>query len=667
MAPPPRRFRRGPVLETLNLFMARQRLRVIVGVFVLLGVQAGCAGVRSRETRFLNAIEERWERFDSSRALSGSSGTALQRHGLVEAAANDPATAARTLEARLAKHADPEGTLALAELSYQAGLQQQSKAPSASLAWYRDAAQLAALSLSDSTNPQPEVAVRIHNNALARLIRVSQSEAERTGTTWRVALGNAGLALGTTAEYLDPKRIADLRVASDFSVSGMQHVYARDGFGVPLVAHRLAVGANDQEPGDRYLPRELFTGATAVVVPSGEMLGGTWRNNPATLLLFDPFEGQSFHCGKRVVNLAEDRTTPLAAQLGRTSFATLEWMGLLEPSFRRGGRESGLYMLRPYERGKIPVVLVHGLVSSPRAWVQTINELRNTPALASRYQFWVFLYPTGMPIPTSAVSLRHALVGAREALDPAHSDEALDRLVLVGHSMGGLLSKMMAQDTGMVLWESAINVPHDEFKAPPALATALDEALIFRPLPFVKRVIFVASPHRGSPLANDLIGRVVSSLVQSPDDLTKHIAEIEELNGPRVISPELRGRLLNAVGNLRTDSPILTALDRIPIDPGIPYHSIIPMIGGTRGTDGVVEYRSSHLKGALSEQIVSGTHFSQSKPEVTLELRRILLEHLAAPDPPVTVDRGSRFSPRPPTLSATSESDVRAPRPTVLR
>ena len=166
----------------------------------------------------------------------------------------------------------------------------------------------------------------------------------------------------------------------------------------------------------------------------------------------------------------------------------------------------------------------------------------------------------------------------------------------------------------MVLWESAINVPHDEFKAPQALATALDEALIFRPLPFVKRVIFVASPHRGGPLANDLIGRVVSSLVQSPDDLTKHIAEIEELNGPRVISPELRGKLLNAVGNLRTDSPILTALDRIPIDPGIPYHSIIPMIGGTRGTDGVVEYRSSHLNGG-AERIVSGTHFSQSNPK----------------------------------------------------
>jgi hypothetical protein len=78
------------------------------------------------------------------------------------------------------------------------------------------------------------------------------------------------------------------------------------------------------------------------------------------------------------------------------------------------------------------------------------------------------------------------------------------------------------------------------------------------------------------------------------------------------------------------DSPILAALGRVPIDPKVPYHSIIPLIFGVTGTDGVVLYNSSHLNGAASELIVAGNHSSQQKPEVTRELRRILLEHVGS-------------------------------------
>src|SRR5262249_40175486 len=103
-----------------------------------------------------------------------------------------------------------------------------------------------------------------------------------------------------------------------------------------------------------------------------------------------------------------------------------------------------------------------------------INELRNSPAIASRYQFWVFLYPTGMPIPASARQLRESLARARDAVDPCHADDSLDRMVLVGHSMGGVLSKMMVQDTGPVLWNAAITVPQDRFRAPPEIRQTLD-------------------------------------------------------------------------------------------------------------------------------------------------------------------------------------------------
>ena len=161
---------------------------------------------------------------------------------------------------------------------------------------------------------------------------------------------------------------------------------------------------------------------------------------------------------------------------------------------------------------------------------------------------------------------------------------------------------------------------------------------MFEPVPFVSRVVFIATPHRGSPIANGPVGWAFSHLMRRPIDQARRIVEIETLNGPKVLSPELRGSALNAINSLRTDSPILAALDRIPINPSVPYHSIIPLLGSKADSDGVVPYRSSHLKGALSEKIVAGDHSSQESPEVTAEIRRILLEHLRLEPTVATAD-----------------------------
>jgi len=595
---------------------------------------AGCANIKAHDARIRNVVEDGWERVEASRGLNVSfeTGGVLARQQLLTLAQKDSAGAARLLEARLEIQPERNGALALAELSYHVGVAWQTGSPVGALAWYRDAATLAALALADTAGSRPDLAVEIHNRAVARLIRLAQAKGTCQGghLNWRQVLEAQGLAVHSSTAYLRPERIADLRVASDYRVEGMDHIYRTSGLGVPLIAHRWTLKDDSSDVQDQFFPREMRVGATAVVLPGGALLAGEWRRQPATLDLFDPFHHRSMAVNDRQVILASDRTTPLAAQVSRAHFATLEWTGLFQSDFERLGVDAGLYMLRPYEPNKIPVIFVHGLVSSPRAWVQTINELQNTPALAARCQFWMFMYPTGRPIPTSAARLREAIVKARNTLDPAHADPALDRMVLVGHSMGGLLCKMMAQDSQLTLWDAAITVPHDQFKAPPELREALDAVLTFRPLPVASRLVFIATPHRGSPVADSGLGWAVAGMVRRPAELDAHIAEIEALNGPDVISPEMRGRALNAIDNLRTDSPILAALDRIPIERGVIYHSIIPLIGGKSETDGVVEYKSSHLEGAESERIVAGTHLSQQDPAVIRELDRILREHLAA-------------------------------------
>jgi pimeloyl-ACP methyl ester carboxylesterase len=607
------------------------RTSVFLVASLLLVVPIGCASISAREGWLHNAIDDRIERFTATHYLSSATGAVLLHHGLQAKAAIDPGGTARLLEAKLQSEPEPDGPLALAELSYQAGLEAPSQPHSCALASYRDAAALAWLALSEPAGSRPDLAIRIHNGAIARLIRASQAEIGPDCRNWREVLAAQGINLQSSMPYLGPHKIANLRVAADLRVKGMDHLYRSDGLGVPLVIHRVvARDSTSPDEQDAFLPRDLRTGATAVFMAGGGLAGSAWRQRPPTLLLLDAFEPASLSVGGNPVRLAHDHTTPIASLVDGRQFALLEWTGLFDGSFQRLGVDTGLYMYRPYDPGKIPVVFVHGLFSSPRAWAQTINELRNSPLLNSRYQFWVFLYPTGMPIPASARQLRESLLRAREAVDPGHTDAALDQMVLVGHSMGGVLSKMMAQDSGSTLWNAAITVPQDRFRSSPEIRQNLDAMLVFHPLPCVRRVVFIATPHRGSPIANGPVGWTVSLFVRRPDGLSARVAEVEALNGPNVLSRELHGHSLNAIGNLRTDSPILAALDRIPIDPAVTYHSVIPLIGSLTNTDGVVEYRSSRLTRVTSELIVAGTHFSQEAPAVTRELRRILLEHVGA-------------------------------------
>src|SRR5262249_51348829 len=162
----------------------------VLALGLLLIAPAGCAGISAHETPLRNAIVNWRERIEASWGLSATTGALLEKHGLLNAAANDPVCTARTLEARLQDHPEPGGAVALAELSYQAGL----SLPSDSLAglmWFRDACALSALALAEPSVAAPETVIDLHNHALARLIRNAQAEARRSGRNWREVLGES--------------------------------------------------------------------------------------------------------------------------------------------------------------------------------------------------------------------------------------------------------------------------------------------------------------------------------------------------------------------------------------------------------------------------------------------------------------------------------------------
>jgi len=564
---------------------------------------AGCRSITARDAHLRNALRDYGERAEARGSADVRGVWPLAR-------------------------ADPDAAMAEAERLYRVGLTQQGREPLAAMNSYRDAAVLAALALGEPGAEGRPLALEVHNRAVARLVRLAGSRRVERRASWRDVLVLANIDVVGASPFLDPARFADLTPTADLEVSGLDNYYRNDGLGVPLVAHRVAGSEVSPVPSEHFYPKDLQVAATALMTPGGGLADGSWRQARPKLTLVDPFGDRAVAVGGNALPLATDRSAALTRQLTDPKIALLEFTGLFRSDFRRKGVEAGLYMLRPYRPGKVPVVLVHGIDSSPRAFVQTINELENDPQVAPYYQFWVFMYPSGQPVLDSAAELREALIKARDTFDPGHGEPAMGRQVLVGHSMGGLVIKMMAQDSGLAVWDALINVPNDRFQATPKVRRDLERAMVFEHLPFVRREVFIATPHRGSPIANQLFGRVVGSLVKGPADLASDAAEVAKRYGKEVFGQGPTWTTLTAVGNLRTNSPVLAALNRLPIHPDTPHHSIIPMIGDLR-TDGVVQYSSSHLDGVQSELIVPGTHSSEGKPEVTRELRRILQEHLA--------------------------------------
>ncbi len=289
-------------------------------------------------------------------------------------------------------------------------------------------------------------------------------------------------------------------------------------------------------------------------------------------------------------------------------------------------------MLHPFKPGKIPVVLVHGTASSPARWAELINELEGDARVRDRFQIWVFLYDSGNSIGYSAGRLRAALTTAVQEFDPAGKDLALRDMVVLGHSQGGLLTKLTAVDSGTRFWDRNSGKPFEAIQVDPETRTLLRQSLFFTPLPFVRRVVFVATPHHGALLASGRIGAIATWLVTLPVGIFNRAAEAATLAGDERLQMVLR-RPPTAIDNMNPENPGLRILQTLRVDPGVTAHSIICVAGKgptEAGNDGVVAYRSAHIAEAVSEKVVRWDHSCQGQPEVIEEVRRILLEHAAA-------------------------------------
>jgi pimeloyl-ACP methyl ester carboxylesterase len=557
----------------------------------------------------------------------------LERTALTERYKEDPEAVLAQLHAGLGQADERDRLFALCELSFayaqrshDQGYYLASAAYAYAYLFPKDPAEA-----PGRYDPRLRLAADLYNRDIALgLATADGAGVDLSERQLDLPFGSLELTVDPAGFKYGGNRLTNFVSLTDLEVRGLRNTYRRAGIGAALSAGVEPVA---KDPASRWIAPTAKVPITAFVRfedPLHAMSGGQLHG---IVELYDPDRAASVQVGSYSVPLESDPSAALALRLEGSPIWDFEIAG-----FRRGdfsfsavgkqADDSGLFMLHPYHPNMIPVVLVHGTASSAARWAEMANELLGDPEIASRYQIWGIIYNSGNPIPLSAMRLREALTEVRYDIDPGGEDPALDQMVVIGHSQGGLLTKMTVVDSGNRFWENISKVPFDEAQLDPASRDLLARTLFVKPLPFVKRVIFIATPHRGSFLAGNRIAKFANKFINLPGGLARAAADVAKLRGPDALGTSFS--IPTALDNMDPSNPFLKTLASLPIAAGVHVNSIIAVKGTgpiEEGNDGVVAYKSAHIEGVESELVVRSGHSTQATAETIEEVRRILYEH----------------------------------------
>lgn len=389
-----------------------------------------------------------------------------------------------------------------------------------------------------------------------------------------------------------------------------QHML-KDGLGATLVAVGKEENADARK--NFSIPR-VYYGVTALA---------NFQGNRCTLSFHDPLETEDVTLDGHSYPLAADFTMPLAVMLANTNPKEMELSRLLRPE--KYAETARISRLQPYDPDKTVVLVIHGLKDSPATWAPMINSLRADKKIRQNYQFWFYSYPSGYAYPYSAAILRRQL-------DGVEAKYRLNRkMVVIGHSMGGCISRLLITDADQKLWHNMFGKPPEQVTLSPHTKELCEESLIFKHRPEVGRVIFISAPLKGADMASGWVGRFSSWLIKAPFTVLNAGDKTIQALATSGDSLKLNG-LPNSVDTLAPNNRFVQQINKIPLTPGIPYHTIM----GDRGkggnhdktppvqSDGIVPYWSSHMEGAQSELVVPSHHSAHQNPQAIAEVARIL-------------------------------------------
>jgi pimeloyl-ACP methyl ester carboxylesterase len=554
----------------------------------------------------------------------------LERLSLFDEYKRDPKRALAKLHRGLGGLDEHDRLFALSELSYAYARKRHDQSYFLAAAVYAYA-----FLFSDDTgktpipfDPRLRLAMDLYNSSINQGLHSSKgNEVDLSAGRFILPFGSLDLSAEPSGFFHGGYKLVHFVSVADLEVRGFRNRYRKPGIGAPLSAQ---VERTKGHAADKWIAPRSKVPVTAFVrfdrprsaLSAGEVTG--------RIELYNVDEVPAVNLVGHSVPLEFDPSTALAYRLEGAPVWDFEIAGFRRGDFSLFGKkpQGDLIFLNPYYPGKIPVVFVHGTASSPARWAEMVNEFLGDSRIAGRYQFWFFIYNSGNPISLSAMHLRENLELAFKELDPEGSDAALRQMVVIGHSQGGLLTKMTVVNSGTRFWENISREPFEQAALSAETKDLLGRSLFVEPLPFVKRVVFIATPHRGSFMSENIIGKIGRRLIRLPATVTKVGVEIVKLNPVGAARTAIR--VPTSIENMDWSNPFLRTLASLEIAEGVQANSIIPVKGDgppEKGDDGVVRYASAHIEPVESELVVRSAHSTQSNPHTIEEVRRILYRH----------------------------------------
>ncbi len=560
----------------------------------------------------------------------------LARNDLLERYRRAPEDALKEVVRTVLRERSRDDLFALAELSFLTAGELESKkhylaAVVAAYAYLFHPESRGALNPYD---PRFRIAADIYNSALTEFLRSPEGDIAIADGIYELPFNLVEIRASRPGFPWGPEDFSRFVPAYDFGIRGLRERNRNPGLGAPLIAIRNPPDPKKKSEGKTaadYLAPGAKVAATAFLRIAWKPGETAQEKIFASLEIYAPFNTIEIDVDGLKVPLEADLTAPIAYTLEHSGVWKFELKGLF--SGESADFKPGIFVVEPYSPGKIPVVFVHGTASSPARWAEMFNGLQSYRELREKYQFWFFIYSTGNPIIYSAHLLREALEDIVRTLDPAGKDAALRQMVLVGHSQGGLLAKLLAVDSGNRFWDPIVGERIEKLDLESDQTDLLRRVLIFRPLPFISRAVFISTPHRGSFLSRKWYAKLSSVFYKAPKkllDVGRNLIKAD----PTGFKKELARHIPTSVENMHPEHPFMENLTSLAIDPAVKVHSIVS-VNGTGpvdgGNDGVVEYKSAHIEGVESEYVIRWGHSCQDHPLTILEVRRILLENLGRP------------------------------------
>ncbi|WP_342348843.1 hypothetical protein [uncultured Nitrospira sp.] len=564
----------------------------------------------------------------STGTTSPYSDNVLRVTDLTDAYFDDPRSALNTLHHFLLAEEQRKAPLAfaLAELSflYARKTNQPSYYLAAALYAYAYLFPEDSLRLPDPLDPRGRIAADLYNRSLTSgFISKDRFVMNLESGTYTLPFGTLQVELPDNHLRWENRQLTNFIPVAELEVRGLQNRYRQAGIGVPLAADQIPLG---QEEGLQISKGKMPVTAFMRLPHLLEQLKkgaiqGDWE-------LYNAYDQKTVTIQGRVVPLEIEFTSSLAASLAEAPVWARELKGFFMGDSLAGG-SGELIALEPYRPGRIPVVFVHGTASGSGRWADMTNDLIVDPSIRNQFQFWFFSYDTGNPILYSAALFREILQKTVDQLQRKYQDPALQAMVIIGHSQGGLLTKLTAVDSGNTFWDEISHQPLEGMKLSDQTRDLLQRSLFIESLPFVNRLVFIATPQHGSYVAGSWGAHQLAKFVKLPGRVMSGITDLMTLKLD-TLKLDLQGMNLGSVSAMEPGSPLMKILPVTPLAPGVSGHSIIAVEGDgpvEEGNDGVVAYQSAHLEGMASEFVVRSGHSCQSNTHTIQEVRRILLLH----------------------------------------